>query len=59
MLAKELVELEVQSLEQRVELLQSELAATKDELGKFRDNLDRTVKDRYEALLEKAKRKKP
>ena len=58
-LARELVELELQSLEQRIELLQSELAASKDELGKFRDNLKRSVKDRYESLLEKARRKKP
>src|SRR5262245_55115605 len=35
-LAKELVELEVQSLEHRVELIQSELASAKDELTKFR-----------------------
>jgi hypothetical protein len=58
-LARELVELEVQTLEQRIELLQSELAASKDELGKFRDNLERTVRDRYESLLEKARKKKP
>jgi hypothetical protein len=58
-LAKELVDLEMQSLEHRVELLQTELSTAKDELGKFRDNLDRTAKDRYEAFLEKAKKKKP
>jgi hypothetical protein len=58
-LAKELVELDVQSLEHRVELLQSELTSAKDELTKFRDNFDRTVKDRFEALLEKAKKRKP
>jgi hypothetical protein len=58
-LAKELVELEVLSLEHRVELLQTELASAKDELAKFRDNFDRTVKDRFESLLEKAKKKKP
>ena len=58
-LAKELVELEAQSLEHRVELLQSELASSKEELSKFRDNFDRTVKDRFEGLLEKARKKKP
>jgi hypothetical protein len=57
-LARELVELDVQSLEHRVEVLSTELGAAKDELTKFRDNLDRTVKDRFEALLEKARRKK-
>jgi len=58
-LAKELVELDVQSLEHRVELLQGELTGAKDELMKCRDNFDRTVKERFEALLEKAKKKKP
>ena len=42
-----------------LELLQSELTAAKDDLGKFRDNLDRSVKDRFEALLEKSRKKKP
>jgi hypothetical protein len=56
-LAKELVELDQQSLEHRVELLQSELASAKDDLGKFRDNLERNVKDRFEGFLEKAKKK--
>jgi hypothetical protein len=58
-LAKELVELDVQSLEHRTEVLRVELMTTKDELSKLRDNFDRTVKDRHEALLEKAKKKKP
>ncbi len=57
-LAKELVELELQSMEHRVEVLRMELSAAKDELAKFRDNIDRTTKDRFEALLEKAKKKK-
>ncbi|MCE9564481.1 MAG: hypothetical protein K8U57_20780 [Planctomycetes bacterium] len=59
LLAKELVELEAQSLEHRVGLLQSELSAAKDDLVKFRDNFDRSVKDRFEALIEKARKKKP
>ncbi|AMV22961.1 hypothetical protein VT84_01025 [Gemmata sp. SH-PL17] len=58
-LARELVELELQSLEHRAEVLRAELTATKDELTKFRDNLDRATKDRFEALLERAKKKKP
>ena len=58
-LAKELVELDLQSMEHRVEVLRTELASAKDELAKFRDNLDRTTKDRFDALLEKAKKKKP
>ena len=58
-LAKELVELDVQSLEHRVEVLRTELMSAKDDLSKLRDNFDRTVKDRHEALLEKARKKKP
>ena len=58
-LAKELVELDVQSLEHRVEVLRTELMSAKDELTKLRDNFDRTVKDRHEALMEKARKKKP
>jgi hypothetical protein len=58
-LAKELVDLELQSLEHRIELLQSELATSKEEFGKFRDNHERSIKDRYESLLEKARKRKP
>jgi hypothetical protein len=58
-LAKELVELEVQSLEHRVELLNTELMGAKDELAKFKENFERTVKDRFEMLVEKARKKKP
>lgn len=57
-LAKELVELDLQSMEHRVEVLNTELSAAKEELAKFRDNRDRTTKTRFEALLEKAKKKK-
>lgn len=57
--AKELTELELQSLEHRVEILRTELNAAKDDLTKFRDNLDRNAKLRYESLLERAKKKKP
>ena len=57
-LAKELVELEVQSMEHRVELLNTELMGAKEELTKFKDNFDRTVKDRFEMLVEKARKKK-
>ncbi|MDY3553600.1 hypothetical protein R5W24_002703 [Gemmata sp. JC717] len=58
-LAKELVALEVRSLEHRVEILQSELTLAKSDLAKFRDNLDGNAKQRYEALLERTKKKKP
>jgi hypothetical protein len=58
-LAKELVELDQQSLEHRVELLQSELTAAKEELAKSQGNRDRAAKSRYDSLLERAKKKKP
>jgi hypothetical protein len=58
-LAKELVELEAQSLEHRVAVLQTELTGAKDDLAKLRDHFDRTVKERHEALLDKARKKKP
>ncbi len=58
-LAKELVELDVQSLEHRVEVLRTELTTAKDDLTKLRDNFDRVAKDRFEALLERARKKKP
>jgi hypothetical protein len=57
-LAKELVELDAQLLEHRVEVLRAELTAAKDELAKARDNFERAVKDRYEGLVEKARKKK-
>lgn len=57
-IAKELVELEVQSLEHRTVVLEQELSSTKDELGKARDNFDRNVKERYEGLVEKARKKR-
>jgi hypothetical protein len=56
-LSKELVGLELQSMEHRVEVLRAELSVAKDDLAKFRDNLDRATKQRYEALLERAKKK--
>lgn len=57
-LAKELVDLEVQSLEHRVEVLDRELTNARDELTKARDSLERTTKERYEGFLEKARKKR-
>ncbi|MBY0460066.1 MAG: hypothetical protein K2V38_22345, partial [Gemmataceae bacterium] len=57
--AKELVQLELQGLEHRVEVLQAELTTAKDDLTKFRAALDRTAKERFEELLDKARKKKP
>jgi hypothetical protein len=57
-LAKELVDLDMQVLELRAEQLDKELGEVKDELAKMRDNVDKQVKDRYEGLLDKARRPK-
>jgi hypothetical protein len=57
-LAKELVELDIQVLELKAEQLDKELGEVKDELAKNRENIDKNTKDRYAALLEKAKKRK-
>src|SRR6266851_1670984 len=57
-LAKDLVELDVAILEVKAEQLDKELGEVKDELAKTKDNMERQVKDRYEQLLEKAKKKR-
>lgn len=58
-LARELVDLDVQTLEHRVEVLRTELNAAKDDLAKLRTGLDRTAEQRYRALLDKSHKKKP
>jgi hypothetical protein len=58
-LACELTEYEAQALEHRAALLQTELALTKDEIARYRDNFDRIAKERFESLLEKARKRKP
>ncbi len=58
-LARELVELDAQTLENRIAFLQSELAFHREELSKIRDHFDEAVKARYESLLERIKKKKP
>jgi hypothetical protein len=57
-LAKDLVELDVAILEVKAEQLDKELGEIKDELAKAKENTDRQIKDRYEQLLEKAKKKR-
>jgi hypothetical protein len=57
-LAKELVDLELLSLEHRVEVLTTELTIARDELTKARDSLDRTTKEKYDSLIEKARKKR-
>jgi hypothetical protein len=58
-LSRELVDLEILALEHRVEVLERELAAAKEDLAKARDNRDRAVKEKYDGLLEKGKKKRP
>jgi hypothetical protein len=58
-LAKELVDLELQSHEHPVQVLERELTLARDDLTKGRDNFDRAVKDRYDGLLDRAKKKRP
>lgn len=58
-LSKELVDLEILALEHRVEVLERELAAAREDLAKARVNRDRAIKEKYESLLERARKKKP
>jgi hypothetical protein len=57
-LAKELVDFDVQSLEMRAAELERDLDGTKDELARLRENLDKSVKDRFDNLLERVKKRK-
>jgi hypothetical protein len=57
-LAKELVELDVQILELKAEQLDKELGEVKDELAKARENGEKQIKERYDQLLEKAKKRR-
>jgi len=58
LLARELVDLEVQSMEHRVQVVERELATAREELAKARESLDRTSKEKFEGFLEKAKKKR-
>jgi hypothetical protein len=57
-LARELVNLDIEVLQMRVEQLEREIGEAKDELAKARDQVDKQAKERYEALMDKAKRGK-
>jgi molecular chaperone GrpE (heat shock protein) len=57
-MAKELVELDVQVLELKAEQLDKELGEVKDELARAREGTDKQIKDRYEGLLDKARRRR-
>jgi hypothetical protein len=57
-LARELVNLDIEVLQMRADQLERELGEAKDELAKARDQVDKQAKERYEALMDKAKRGK-
>jgi hypothetical protein len=57
-IAKELVDLDIQVLELKAEELDKELGEVRDELTRMRESLDKQIKERYEGLLDKAKRRK-
>jgi hypothetical protein len=56
--ARELVELDQQSLEIQAGQLEKELGQTKNELARLRENFDKTIRDRFDSLLDKAKKRK-
>jgi hypothetical protein len=57
-LAKDLVELEIQSLEIQAGQLEKEFLETKAEVVRLKENLDKVSKERVDQLLEKAKGRK-
>lgn len=57
-LAKDLVELDVKALEHRVGVLERELAAAKADLGRARDGAGKAARERYEAFLGQARKKR-
>jgi hypothetical protein len=57
-LAKELVGLDIKAMEHRVEVLDHELTAAREELAKSRDGVDRSVREKFEGFLEKARKKR-
>ena len=57
-LARELVELDVKAAEYRVELLEREAAAARGGLAKVKEDVDRAARERYDALVEKARKRK-
>ena len=57
-LARELVELDYKILEVRAEQLDRELGEVKDEMARITNDKDKITKERYQELLDKAKRLK-
>lgn len=57
-MAKELIDLDLLSLEIHAQMLEKEIQETREEVTRIRENIDKTVKDRYESLLAKVKKRK-
>jgi hypothetical protein len=57
-LARELAELDIQVLELKADQLDKELGEVKDELARSREQIDKTIKSRYDDLISQAKRRK-
>jgi hypothetical protein len=52
------VGLDIKAMEHRVEVLDHELTAAREELAKSRDGVDRSVREKFEGFLEKARKKR-
>jgi hypothetical protein len=57
-LARQLVELDIQDLQQKADQLKKDLTEVEEDLAKAREQQDKNAQARYEALLEQAKRRK-
>jgi hypothetical protein len=57
-LARKLVELDIQDLQQKADQLEKDLSEVRGDLAKAREQADKSAQARYEALLEQAKRRK-
>jgi hypothetical protein len=57
-IAGQLVALDLEVLDHKAELLDRELGEVKDEARRIRDNRDKHTKERFDALLQKVKKRK-
>lgn len=57
-LARDLVELDIKVLKLKAEQLDKELGEVNDELAKMKENRDKEARERFEALVSKAKKMK-
>ena len=57
-MARELVDLDIQVLELKADQLDKELGEVKDELARTKEQMDKSIKAKYDALLDQAKKRK-